>query len=119
MESTELTLAKKNYTRTPQTRKIVYNTMRYRRSDAVKQWESFRVNSVTSRCTPTSPNQCLNQVLTSYTLQFLKYSPDKILKVNVITARSKVKSRSHHDIAYLQPLTNYPTKYKLPIPYGF
>ena len=29
-------------------------------------------------------------------------------------ARLKVKSRSHHDIAYLQPQTNVPTKYQLP-----
>ena len=34
-------------------------------------------------------------------------------------ARSKVKSRSHHDIAHLHPLTNVPTKYQLPTPYGF
>ena len=34
------------------------------------------------------------------TLRFLRYSPDKILKVNVTTARSKVKSRSHHDTAH-------------------
>ena len=27
----------------------------------------------------------------------------------------KVKSRSHHDAAYLQPLTNVPTQYQLPI----
>ena len=33
--------------------------------------------------------------------------------------RSKVKSRSHHDVAHLQPLTNIPTKYQLPTPYGF
>ena len=31
----------------------------------------------------------------------------------------KVKSRSHHDAAHLQPLTNVPTKPQLPIPYGF
>ena len=30
-----------------------------------------------------------------------------------------VKSRSHHDVAHLHPLTNVPTKYKLPTPYGF
>ena len=29
-------------------------------------------------------------------------------------ARSKVKSRSHHDVAHLRPLTNVPTKYQLP-----
>ena len=34
-------------------------------------------------------------------------------------ARSKVKSRSHHDVAHLHPLTNIPTKYQLPTPYGF
>ena len=31
------------------------------------------------RCTPTPPNQYPYQVSTSYTLQFLRYSPDKIL----------------------------------------
>ena len=31
----------------------------------------------------------------------------------------KVKSRSHHDAAHLQPLTNGPTKRQLPTPYGF
>ena len=30
----------------------------------------------------------------------------------------KVKSRSHHDIAHLQPQTNVPAKYQLPTPYG-
>ena len=34
------------------------------------------------------------------------------------TARSNVKSRSHHDVAHLQPLTNVPAKYQLPTPYG-
>ena len=51
-------------------------------------------------------------------LQFPRYSPDKILKVKVTTARSKVKSRSDHDVAHLQPLTNVPAKYQLPTPYG-
>ena len=31
----------------------------------------------------------------------------------------KVKSRSDHDVAHLQPLTNVPTKYQLSTPYGF
>ena len=31
----------------------------------------------------------------------------------------KVKSRSHHDAAHLQLLTNVPIKHQLPIPYGF
>ena len=34
-------------------------------------------------------------------------------------ARSKVKSRSDHDVAHLHPLTNVPTKYQLPTPYSF
>ena len=34
-------------------------------------------------------------------------------------AQSKVKSRSHHDAAHLQPLTNDPTKYQLATPYTF
>ena len=32
---------------------------------------------------------------------------------------NKVKSRSHHDVAHLRPLTNVPTTYQLPTPYGF
>ena len=32
---------------------------------------------------------------------------------------NKVKSRSHHDAAHLQPLTNVPTKHQLLTPYGF
>ena len=39
--------------------------------------------------------------------------------VKITTTRSKVKLRSHHDAAHLQPLTNVPTKYQLPTPYGF
>ena len=31
----------------------------------------------------------------------------------------KVKSSSDHDVAHLHPLTNVPTKYQLPTPYGF
>ena len=33
-------------------------------------------------------------------------------------ARSKVKSRSHHDVTGLYPLTKVSTKYQLPTPYG-
>ena len=62
-------------------------------------------------CTPTPPNQCLHQVSTSFTLRFLRYSPDKIFKLKVTMARSKVKSRSDHDVAHLHLLTNVPTKY--------
>ena len=66
-----------------------------------------------------TPNQCPHPVSTSYTLWFPWYSPDKIFKLKETTARSKVKSRSHHDVAHLHPLTNVPTKYQLPTPYGF
>ena len=65
-----------------------------------------------------TPNQCPYQVSTSYTLLFPRYSRDNILYVKVTMARSKVKPRSHHDIAHLEPLTNVPTKYQLPTPYG-
>ena len=63
------------------------------------------------------------QVSTSYTLQFPRYSPEKILqfkvKLKVTTAKSKIKSRSDHDASHLQPLANVPTKYQLPTPYRF
>ena len=72
-----------------------------------------------SHCTPTPPNQCPYQVSTFYTLPFPKYGLDKILKIKVTTTRSKVKSRSQHDVAHLHPLTNVPTTYQLPTPYGF
>ena len=64
-------------------------------------------------------NQCPYQVSTSYTFQFLRNSPDKILWVKVTTASLKVKSWSHHCIAHLQPLSNVPTKCQLPTPYRF
>ena len=43
----------------------------------------------------------------------------RFFKVKVITARSKVKSRSNYDKAQLNFLTNVPTEYELPTPYGF
>ena len=54
----------------------------------------------------------------SYTLQFLRYGTDKMLEVKVTMARSKVKSRSHHD-AQLHPPTNVLSKFQLPTAYGF
>ena len=45
----------------------------------------------------------MSQVSTSFTLWFMRYSPDKIFKLKVITARSKVKSKSHHDVPHLHP----------------
>ena len=38
--------------------------------------------------------------------------------VNVTTTRSKGKSRSDHDETHLHILTNVPTKYQRPTPYG-
>ena len=46
-------------------------------------------------------------------VQFLRYSPDKILKVQVIISRSKVKSRLYHDTVHLHLLSNVPTKCQL------
>ena len=64
-------------------------------------------------CTPTPPNHCPYQVSISYTLQFPRYSLDKILKI-------KVKSRSHHDVAYLHAPNQCPyqvsTSYTLQFP---
>ena len=59
------------------------------------------------------PKQCSHHVSTSYNLQFPRYSLDKIFKLKVTMARS------NQDIAYLHPLTNIPTMYQLPTPYGF
>ena len=70
------------------------------------------------RCSPTPPNQSLYQISTTYTFQILRYSPDKILKFKFTTARSKVNSRSHPDVAHLHLLTNVHTKYYLPTIYG-
>ena len=70
-------------------------------------------------CTPTHPNQYPYQVSTSYTLWFPRYSPDKILWIKLTIARSKVISKSHHDVAHLHPLSNIPTNYQLPAPYVF
>ena len=57
--------------------------------------------------------------LTFHTLRNPRNSPYKTLKLMVTMTRSKVKSRSHHGVAHLQPLTNVPTKYQLLTPYSF
>ena len=57
--------------------------------------------------------------LLSYILRFLRYGLHKILKVKVTMERSKVKSRSHFDVAHVYPITNVPTMYQLPTPYSF
>ena len=72
--------------------------------------EESRLKVTSGFSIPTVPNQ----EQSSYTIQFLRYGPDKVLKVKVTTARSKVKSGTH-DIAYLQS----PTKNKVHTPYSF
>ena len=81
------------------------------------QWEVIKVKFlINSNMTLTVLNLHLK---TDPKIQFPRYSPDKIFKLKVATARSKVKSRSDHDVAHLHPLTNVPIKYQLPTPYGF
>ena len=46
------------------------------------------INVTPGHCTPRHPKKCTYQASTSYTLWFPRYSPDKILKVKVTTARS-------------------------------
>ena len=58
-------------------------------------------------------------MLTFYTFRFPRYRPGKILLIKVTTARSKVKSMSHHDVAHLHPLVSVPTKYHIPTHYSF
>ena len=91
---------------------------RFYRSRSLRQGQRSNQGQ-TMTCTPTPPNQCPYQVSTSYTLRFPRYSPDKIFTLKVTTARSQVKSRSDHDVAHLHILTNVPTKYQFPTPYGF
>ena len=67
---------------------------RFYRSRSLQQGQRSNQGQTIALHTYT-PNQCPYQVSTSYTLQFLRYSPDKIFKLKVTTARSKVKSRSY------------------------
>ena len=54
--------------------------------------------SVIDATTTYNPKGCPYQLSTSYNLRFQRYCVDKILKVKVTMARSKVKSRSYHDV---------------------
>ena len=56
-------------------------------------------------------NQCPYQVLTFYALWITRNSPDKMFKVKVTTAGSKVRSRLHHDVCTPTP----PQSMSLPI----
>ena len=64
---------------------------RFYRSRSIQQGQ---IKVTPSHCTPTPPNQYPYQVSTSYTLRFPRYSPDKIFKLKVTTARSKVNLKS-------------------------
>ena len=56
--------------------------------------------------------------LTFYTLQNPRNSLDKIFfKLKVTATRSKVKSRSHYNVAHLQPQSNVPTPYQVSTSY--
>ena len=50
-------------------------------------------------------------------LQFLQYSPKKILKIRFTIARPKDKSRLHYNIAHLHTPVNIHAKHQLPISY--
>ena len=45
--------------------------------------------------------------------------PGQEFKLMVTVTRLKVKSRSHHDVAHLHPVSNVLTKCQLPTPYSF
>ena len=49
------------------------------------------------------------------TMTLYTYNPRPMSIPNINL--SKVKSRSRYDVAHLQPLTNFPSKYQLPTPY--
>ena len=67
-------------------------------------------------CIHTPLNQCPYQISITYTLQFPKYSLDKIFKLKVTMARSKVKSRLNYDVAHLHPqLMSLPSINTLPL----
>ena len=54
---------------------------------------------------------------TFYTLRNQRNIQEKILKLVITITRSKVKSRSQHDVAHLQHPMYLPIKYQLPTPY--
>ena len=71
------------------------------------QWEVVKVKFL------------MNSNMTATVLNLHQKTDPKVQQDFVTTTTSKVKSRSHHDAAHLQPLTNVPTKHQLPTPYGF
>ena len=60
----------------------------------------------------------MTNVPTKYPL-LIPYGFRVIAQTGYYRARLKVKSRSHHDVAHLHPLTNVPAKYQLPNTIGF
>ena len=63
-----------------------------------------------------TPNQSPYEVLTFYTLQNPRNSPDKILQLIVTTTRSNQDQTMM--LHTYTTLTNIPTKYQLPTPYS-
>ena len=80
---------------------------RFLRSRYLQQGQG-QIKVIPRHCTATYLNQYPYQVSISYTLQFLRYSLEKKLKIKVTKARSKVKSRSHFNVAHLHPPINVP-----------
>ena len=66
-----------------------------------------------------TPKQCPYQVSTSYTLQFLRYSPDNLYRLRSLQQGQRSNQGHIMTIAHLQPPANVPTKYQLPTPYAF
>ena len=90
---------------------------RFYRSRSLQQGQ--RLNQGLTMMLHTS-NQYPYQVSTSHTYGFRDIARTKFYRSRSLTmARSKVKSRPHHNFTHLQPQTNVPTKYQLPTPYGF
>ena len=71
------------------------------------QWEVVKVKFL------------MNSNMTLTVLNLHQKTDPKVQQDFIITARLKVKSRSHHDATHLQPLTNVPTKHQLPTTYSF
>ena len=56
------------------------------------------------RCTLTPPNQCPYQVLTSYTLRFLRYSPDKLFPADCPPAQTPLSTAS---VSWITSVNNF------------
>ena len=71
------------------------------------QWEVIKVKIL------------INSNITLTVLNLYQKTDPKVQQDFKGQGHYKVKSRSHHDAAHLQPLANVPTTHQLPTPYGF